>query len=446
VAPPLPETTLSGSLPRIAYILDRFPAPSETFVLREIEQLLREQIPLSLVSISSRPPGPLPPGFSAAGLTIPGTMTPVSYRPSMTSPAFWTVAAPEALGWLRRVMLKSFSDRLSGRAGTPRNRPPGAPRLLGRVRGVRQQLKGFWAAGVCRRMGVKHVHAHFLGAPATAARAAAGCLAARFSISVHGSDLYRIDDSAWGNVRAAQFVITCTARNCARLAAEGPGAEHIHLAYHGLDLTRFSPGGALVDGNSASPEPEGNPCGVPVLSCVARLETKKGIDVLIDACAALRDGGQPYRCEILGDGSQRSMIADKIRRAGLSGHVYLHGQGSQDEVLALLRRATLMVLPCRVAPDGDEDGIPNVLVEAMAVGTPVVSTTAGAVTELIEPGATGSLVDPEDAAGLAAEICRLLMNPEERSRIAAAARRRVERDFDLSAGTVGAIFRRELNS
>ena len=410
----------SPALPRIGVVMDCFPAVSETFVLREIQQLLSDGVDLTLLAIR-RPDRIVDPDAEIIAELV-------QYPPPPWSRSFWTLAFPE----IRRPVFLSTAVDLA--VELVRSGANGRQALAL----VRRLLLGAWMAGVLRRDGAGHVHAHFAGIPAVLARVASRQIGARYSISVHGSDLHHPSPYCFRNVKEAAFVLTCTAENqriirkrCSR------SRDRIHLVYHGLDLGRFSPAPGVMPGSGAGTLD-------PVILCVARLTPKKGIDILVSACRVLLDYGLAFRCEILGDGPERQRLEIDIRKSGLEERVFLRGAATQQQTLEAYRRASLFVLPCRVAADGDRDGIPNVLVEAMAVGTPVISTPVGAVPELVEDGVTGCLVPPENAEALAEAIRRLLPDPAMRRALAAAGLARVRTDFDLGADRVRQIFELEL--
>lgn len=168
-----------------------------------------------------------------------------------------------------------------------------------------------------------------------------------------------------------------------------------------------------------------------LLACVARLVPKKGVDLLIEACATLRDRGVDVRLEVIGDGPDRLALDQACKRLGLQDRVVLRGSASQAQVADLLQRSDLFVLCCRVDPMGMADGLPNVLVEALAVGLPVVSTPVGAVQELIEDRITGVLAQSGDAASVANAVQWILEHPDDAARMAGVGRKLVEEKFDI---------------
>jgi glycosyltransferase involved in cell wall biosynthesis len=163
---------------------------------------------------------------------------------------------------------------------------------------------------------------------------------------------------------------------------------------------------------------------------VGRLREKKGLDTLIDACALLRDRGQSFNCEIVGYGEEQPKLEAQIARLQLGAHVRLLGKLAREQVIERYARAAVYVQPARIAADGDRDGIPNVLLEAMAMGLPVVASRVSGIPELVEHEITGVLVESDDAHALADAIGRVLNQPSLCADIACRARTTVTERFD----------------
>ncbi len=165
---------------------------------------------------------------------------------------------------------------------------------------------------------------------------------------------------------------------------------------------------------------------------VGRLVEKKGFSDLIEAIRLLRTDGQELTCTIVGDGPLRPALQDQIDQAGQRGVTTLAGPQPQEQLIKLMGRATLLALPCVVAESGDRDGLPTVLLEALASGLPCVSTNVAGIGEIIDNGETGFLVPPGTPQGLSQALRRLLSSPDLRSKFSAAGRMKAEHDFDLS--------------
>jgi glycosyltransferase involved in cell wall biosynthesis len=260
---------------------------------------------------------------------------------------------------------------------------------------------------------VAAVHGYFAHEPAAVAEAAADLLRVPHGFSVHARDARKVaPDVLARRVSHAACVIACNADVARHLT----GADgRLRVVPHGVDLDRFQP-------SSTNGRVE------PRLLAVGRLVEKKGFDVLVEATAGL---GMPVQLRIVGDGPERARLADLARRAGVAERVELAGSRPQEELPAEYAAADIVVVPSVHDRDGDRDGLPNVLLEAMACGRPVVATPVGSIPDAVENARTGILVAPGDASALATALRGLLRAPELRRHLGAAARSRVQREFDL---------------
>jgi glycosyltransferase involved in cell wall biosynthesis len=218
--------------------------------------------------------------------------------------------------------------------------------------------------------------------------------------------------------------VTCTGANQAYLQdIGGPElADKVELGYHGVDVDKFA---QRLD------EPSGD---VPVILSVGRLVQKKGFADLIDALAILKDRGTPFRTLIVGGGPERANLKAQIERLGLDAHVSLLGTVSQETLVGIYKEATLFTLACRILDDGDRDGIPNVLMESMSTGLPVVTTPISGIPEVIRSGENGLLVPERDVSALASALDLLLHDAGLRQRLGAAARATMV--SEMSAGAM----------
>ena len=280
------------------------------------------------------------------------------------------------------------------------------------------------AAAVMVRERVDHVHAHFATWGAATAREVGRATGLPYSFTAHATDIYRAGldlDALAERLADARFVVTVTEHNrlhLDRLLADHGRTGRVARLYNGVDLGRL----AAYDG----------PRELDLVVGVGRLVAKKGFRDLLDALAAERDAGRPLRAVIAGDGPERQGLQEQIRDLDLAGLLTLPGSLSRDDVAALMRRAAVFALPSVVTADGDRDALPTVLLEAMALGTPVVSTLVSGIPEMVDDGASGLLVAPNDPDALAVALRRLTADPTYAHACAARARRRVEQDFALT--------------
>jgi len=280
------------------------------------------------------------------------------------------------------------------------------------------------AAAVLVRERVDHVHAHFATWGAATAHEVAQSTGLPYSFTAHATDIYRAGldlDALAERLADARFVVTVTEHNRThldRLLAERGRTARVARLYNGVDLGRL----AAYDGPR---EPD-------LVVGVGRLVAKKGFGDLLDALAAERTAGRPLRAVIGGDGPERQGLEEQIRDLDLAGLVELAGSLPREDVAALMRRAAVFALPSVVTADGDRDALPTVLLEAMALGTPVVSTLVSGIPEMVDDGASGLLVAPNDPDALAGALRRLTADPAYARTCAVSARRRVEQDFALT--------------
>ncbi|SOC18281.1 glycosyltransferase family 4 protein [Rhodobacter maris] len=281
------------------------------------------------------------------------------------------------------------------------------------------------------------IHAHFAHTPASVARYCALLRGQSFTISAHAKDIWTSPDWELAEKMAqARWTVTCTASGRDHLAGLAPGAA-VHLAYHGLDLDRFPPfaGTRPPRDGSASADP------VQILS-VGRAVPKKGYDVLLRALAKLPPGLH-WRLTHIGGGGELEGLQALAHELSLDGRITWQGALAQEDVLAAYRRADLFVLASRRTPEGDRDGLPNVIVEAASQGLMPIGTELSGIPEFVTEGETGLLCPPEDPQALAAVLTRAITTPGLRARLGAAAEARVRTEFDARPGItrLTALFR-----
>jgi glycosyltransferase involved in cell wall biosynthesis len=195
--------------------------------------------------------------------------------------------------------------------------------------------------------------------------------------------------------------------------------REVHCVYHGIDLALF-----FAHAVERRPSPP------YTYITIARFVEKKGIPDILAALALLAGKGFPFRYILIGDGDDRQQITDEISALGLTEQVTLAGTLAHEQVLAMFQQADCFVLGCRIAANGDRDGIPNVLAESMALGVPVVGTRISGIPELVEHEVTGLLADATNPRELAETLQRMVTDEALRQRIIPAARERVSQVFD----------------
>lgn len=401
-----------SAAPSLVYILGAFPASSQTFVAREIRILRRLGLPLRVFALGLDRDRPLPEGDEDWARTVAAVPHGLSLR-LLAAHVFFLRRAVYRARYLRAFLAVA--------------RLPHRPRFL-----LLRALYAFWrVAPIARELlaegSPRHVHAHFAVSQTEAALALAALLDCGFSFTAHARDIYAAPNALPEKMRAARFVVTCTGYNgehLRRLCPDLP-ADHVQVIPHGVPLPCAAPvPPAEEPGRSLVP---------PLLLSAGRLIEKKGFETLLAACARLHARGVAFDCGIAGDGPLSRSLSHRIERSGLGHRVQLLGWKRPSEMEQLYEGAAVFVLASRVTPGGDRDGLPNVLVEALAHGVPVVSTRVSAIPELVIDGHTGLLVPPDDPEALAAALERLLADPELRRRLAEAGRRRVAERFEAMA-------------
>jgi glycosyltransferase involved in cell wall biosynthesis len=391
----------------VAYLTKRFPRLSETFILDEILGLEAAGVPLRLYAIAN-------PAESHVQPDIARVASPVAYlRHSGVAGAVGDLVA--TLGAHLRLLV---------------TRPRRYLTVVGEVlnsQDRRSALRHFGYAGrfavTVRRARARHLHAAFAHTPASIVRYTHLLTGLPFSFGAHAKDLYRSDPVNLAiQAVEARFVLVCSqSAGTALSQLSGPKAR-IVLAYHGVDSNRFAP--ARTQHADMGP--------VRILA-VGRLVPKKGYPVLLEALHRLVASGTDLRCQIVGAGDLAGELAASIARLGLSGVVTLSGASTHQEVAQAYRRADLFVQSSVVLPDGDRDGIPNSLLEAMASGLAVVASSVAGIPEILTDGRTGLLVPPGDVGALAGALGRLAHDPASRASLGRAARDYVVEHLDRTA-------------
>ncbi|HET9233169.1 MAG TPA: glycosyltransferase [Candidatus Eisenbacteria bacterium] len=375
------ERKKANGPPMVAYILKKFPVLSETFILNEL--LALEALGLRLHVFSLQRPND--PRFHD---DLPKLKALVSYVPE---PHEWRKLTSN-----NRRMAMSRSTRREYRKTLEYVTLRRRPQLWWRF------LQAGYVAHEAHRLGVTHLHAQFANRPTTVAQLASRMTGIPYSFTAHATDIFKTGvsrDALAHKTQAARFVVTVSDYNksfledtCRR--AGGPG-DKIARIYNGIDLERFAPNGIP----SASPFR---------ILCVARLVEKKGHSLLIEACRILHEQGHVIDVSLVGKGPLRTPLRDQIRAAGLEKVVHLEGPKTQVEVVEYYHRSHLVVLPAIIGADGNREGLPVSIVEALACGVPVVASALTGIPEVVEHERNGLIVPPGDAAALAASIERVL--------------------------------------
>jgi colanic acid/amylovoran biosynthesis glycosyltransferase len=291
--------------------------------------------------------------------------------------------------------------------------------------------QAIYFARLVKHKKIQHIHAGWASYPATAAWIASELTGIPFSFSSHAYDIYMVRTLLREKIERAQFVVTCAESNRRALGEVGGETAYskIYVHRHGADLGRFRPVMPSVR----------KPGSIWHILACGVLAGYKGFGYLVGACAILRDQGWKFECSIIGQGPQLKRLVRQINQNGLSQQVHIVPPMPQYKLVEQYHNADVFVHPSVVTKRGNQDVIPNVLVEAMASGTPVISTRLTSIQELIQDGKNGVLVPPGDSQALAEAIVSLMHHDSKRERFVEAARQSVAELFDRRKNAKGLI-------
>jgi glycosyltransferase involved in cell wall biosynthesis len=382
---------------RVAFIAGEFPKASETFLLRELRTLRERSLDFVIVATARLKDIPEAEGIDAPVILRPAYLS----LHSLAAELRFALAHPLRYVGLLATLFRGHRRRLRELVQVMLN----VPRALA----VGYEL---------RRLGVARVHALWANFPATLGWIIARALDMEFSFSAHARDVWVDGRMLREKAKLARHVVVCNRASAARLE-EIIGtqlARKVTLLHHGMDVAELPRRAAAVS---------------DTVVAAGRFEPKKGFDVLIEACGILARRGNPVRCVIVGEGRLRGRLEALAARVG-HGLVEIRPWMFHDELMKLIASAAVVVAPSVVSSDGDHEGIPNIVLEAMAVGTPVVASAVGGTPEVVTDGKTGCLTDPGSAQQLADAIGQIAAKRGQRADIIGRARELIEREFTLS--------------
>lgn len=395
---------------RMAYVMSRFPKLTETFVLYEILAVEALGVDVEIFPLLRQKEDVRHPDAEEATRRA-------HFLPFLS----WEVLRENwrALRRDPRTYMRTLAEVAKGTWGSPNF-------FLG---GLAVFPKCVAFARRMERLGVHHIHAHFANHPAVAALVVHRLTGIPYSFTAHGSDLQKDQRMLDRKITASVFALTVSEYNRKLMveACDGrPAArEKVRVLHCGVDLRELERGE-----DTGSPERAGRPLEI---LCVASMREVKGHRILVEACRLLEARGVPFVCHLVGGGPLLAEIEDMVREEGLEERVRMHGPRARPEVLEFYRRSDVYVQPSVPTTQGQREGIPVSLMEAMGSELPVVASRIGGIPELVEDGRSGRLVPPGDPASLAEALTRLAEDGDLRRRMGAEGRTRVERDFDLHA-------------
>jgi glycosyltransferase involved in cell wall biosynthesis len=387
---------------KIAYMMSRFPKISETFILFEILEQERlgntvEVFPL----LRERQPVAHP---EAVKMTERAHFHPFISLPIIFANLYFLLRHPVKY-------LKTLFEVLSSTFGSMNF-------FLGALAYFPKSVR---FAYEMRQLGIEHIHAHFCNHPAVAALIVHRLTGIPYSFTAHGSDLHKDKRMLDKKVAASAFAVTVSNFNKGEMlkACGEQKRDKIHVIRCGIDPEVFLPA-AQMNGKNALQ-----------IICVGSFEEVKGHKYLVEACNILRERKIDFVCDLIGDGPVRPQVAKQIADLNLQNQVIIHGSRKRQEVAEMMRAADVKVLASVPTAEGKREGIPVVIMEAMASGLPVISSQLSGIPELVDDGRTGILVQPGDAEALAAALQKLYENPALRLSMGQAGREKVLREFNM---------------
>ncbi len=386
---------------RVLYFVPEFPRISETFIEREISKLVDwGNLDITVLSLSK-----------ATGSTSSTVLSHAVYR-----------------------RLK-FGDFLGGLAYLF-TRPQDVKRCFKLVlelpnKGLFSKiyflLKSLGYTKIIENLKPNHIHAHFLSWPSTTVLIESHILKIPFSISAHARDVFMEGELVAQKIKSAKFVSICNsfARNKAlEIAGSGVDESKVKLIYHGIDPKMFDT------------PPKMPRWYVPAIFLGGtRLVEKKGLKYMIKASKILRDRGIAHRVDLVGPGDLYNELIKMLDDLGLQDTIFIHGNGKGTpfaEVLEYYKVADVFVLPSIETGKGDADGVPTVVIEAAMAKLPIVSTSAGGITDLIEDGVTGVIIPQRDSQAIADAVQKLLSDKELASKLGQNAYNKAVQMFDIN--------------
>lgn len=385
--------------PKIAYLLHMFPVLSETFIIDEILQLKKTGEDISIFSFARC-------SNEVIHKKAEELMRNVFYAPDPKSDvrSFIRVLMPNLTFFFRNPLryIHSMFKYVS-------------------IIGKKEFSQMFYLCHLIKKRRMQHLHAHFARLGATASMVASEFLKIPFSFVVHAHDIFVENDFLEEKIKKAKYVIAISKYNKEYLLKQYPDTppNKIKVIHCGVDTEVFKP----------QPKIAGD--GICLLSG-GRFVEKKGFSYLIKACKLMVDKGVRFRCEVFGYGPLKERLFNEVKKLGLEEIIHLRGAINRDGLLHSLTQSDIFILPSVVAGDGDRDGIPVTLMEAMSGGKAVVSTDISGLPELICSGNEGILVPQRDEVSLAQTMMKLIEDGALRQRLGVRAREKIEEKFNLA--------------
>lgn len=394
----------SQSNQQVGYILRSYPRLSQTFIVNEILALEQAGVPIQIFAIVDPQEPVVQPQSSKVRAQVHYLSSPRRQTfLSILLDHLWAILmlGPKYFQSLFYVFWRKEIDL----GYTAANRMACFRQAIALVRFMDQDRRK-------NKKTISYLHAHFAHDPSLIAQLVHRMTRVPYGFTAHARDLYQVREEVLRErIRDANLVVTCCHTNLEYLERISPSnRDKFSLVYHGVDLSGFRPAATKKQKS-----------GLPLLLSVGRLVEKKGFFDLLLVLQKVKSQGAAFRCEIYGDGPLQPLMQQWIDEHGMAEEIVLAGSRTQEELIPIYQRADLFLLTPIITEDGDRDGIPNVFVEAMAVGLPVISTSVAGIPEVIIHDHNGLLYPPHDIDGLAAGVMDLLQDESKRRQLGEAA-------------------------
>jgi colanic acid/amylovoran biosynthesis glycosyltransferase len=389
----------------VAYVLLRFPYLTETFVADEIWELQQQGVHVTIYSLLEPHEGPVQP-------TSKQLAKDAYYAPGLFSWSLW---------WAQLYFLATSPIKYLTLLVHLMRQPYPRPFPAYFLRRILIFLKAISLALKLKRTAISLIHAHFAWLSGAATRVISALLDIPFTVTVHAYDIYASNDLLCFTTQPASHIVAISEYNKRMVLDMCPGIaqDAVSVIHCGINLDLFTP-----QARAEREEP------LSILSIGSLIE-KKGHEYLIRACHELKVRGMDFRCTIIGRGPKEDSLKQLVRDCGLEDRVVLVGARQRDDVLDAYRHSDLFVLACVVGKSGDQDGIPVVLMEALAMQVPVISTQVSGIPELVRHERTGWLVPERDAAAIANALVHLANDKKLRTDLAYEGHILVENEFEI---------------
>lgn len=402
-------------MPRLAYLCSQYPAVSHTFILREVDALRRLGVAIDTFSIHRAGAEQLLADADRVAFETTHAILPARWSSLLSTHVRVAARAPRAYAATLR-----FALRLA------------APGPRGRLWQLFYFAESVMLWGECRRRGIRHIHAHLANVAADVALLAAKLGSAveperpwSWSFTMHGpTEFFDVGRFRLAHkLQHARFVVCISdyARSQLMAVSEPATWERLHVIRCGVPLEQFTRSVEPPASGAAQRRDD-----APTVLCIGRLVPEKGQAILLQAAALLLERGNSFRVTFVGEGPSRPGLERLARELRIARRVVFTGALGQDEIQALYRDASVFALPSFA------EGIPIVLMEAMAMSIAVVSTRIAGIPELIADGRSGLLVSAGRADELADALERLLVEPSLGRTIGSSASAKVIEEFNLS--------------